>query len=108
MKVEWLTAAEDDLREIGRRVKLSFGRDAAERAIVSVVDEARRLADFPEIGRICSEYESSKHTYRALHTRHDRIVYTITGDCVLIVAVFDTRRDPAVMSALFRSRETLA
>ena len=33
MRVEWLTAAEDDLREIARRVALTFGRDTAERAV---------------------------------------------------------------------------
>lgn len=108
MKVEWLSAAEDDLREIARRVMLDFGRETAERTVASVVEEAQRLADFPEMGRQCKEYEKARRLYRALHTRHDRIVYTITRDCVLIVAVFDTRRDPAVLTAILRGRDTLS
>ena len=44
MRVEWLTAAEDDLREIARRVALTFGRDTAERAVASVVEETQRLS----------------------------------------------------------------
>lgn len=44
MRVEWLTAAEDDLREIARRVALNFGRDTAERAVASVVEETQRLS----------------------------------------------------------------
>ena len=107
MKVKWLTAAEDDLREIARRVSLTFGNDTAERTVTSVVKETQRLADFPEIGRRCNEYENARHQYRALHTRHDRIVYTVTDDCVLIVAVFDNRRDPVALSALLRDRDAL-
>lgn len=106
MRVEWLTAAEDDLREIARRVALTFGRDTAERAVASVVEETQRLSDFPELGRRCNEYKNARRQYRAINTRHDRIVYTITTDCILIVAIFDTRRDPAVLEALLCSRET--
>ena len=58
MRVEWLTAAEDDLREIARRVALNFGRDTAERAVSSVVEETQRLSDFPELGRHCNEYKT--------------------------------------------------
>ena len=108
MKVEWLTAAEDDLREIARRVVLYLGRDTAEQTVASVVEETRRLADFPELGRRCNEYNSARRQYRALHTRHDRIVYTVTDDCILIVAVFDSHRDPAMLAALLREREQQA
>ena len=106
MRVEWLTAAEDDLREIARRVALTFGRDTAERAVASVVEETQRLSDFPELGRRCNEYKNARRQYRAINPRHDRIVYTITTDCILIVAIFDIRCDPAVLEALLSSRET--
>ena len=106
MRVEWLTAAEDDLREIARRVALTFGRDTAERAVAIVVEETQRLSAFPELGRRCNEYKNARRQYRAINTRHDRIVYTITTDCILIVAIFDIRRDPAVLEALLSSRET--
>lgn len=105
MKVEWPAAAEDDLREIARRVALTFGRDTAEQTVASVVEETSRLAVFPEIGRRCSEYENARRKYRALHTRHDRIVYTITDDSILIVAVFDNRRDPATLATLLKERD---
>ena len=36
MQVKWLTAAEDDLREIARRVALNFGYVTAERTVASV------------------------------------------------------------------------
>ena len=105
MKVEWLTAAEEDLREIARRVADDFGYDTAERTVASVVAETERLADFPRIGRRCDEYPPSRHEYRALYTSHDRIVYTIGKDCVLIVAVFDTRRSPDSLKNILRDRE---
>ena len=85
---------------------LTFGRDTAERAVASVVEETQRLSDFPELGRRCNEYKNARRQYRAINTRHDRIVYTITTDCILIVAIFDIRRDPAVLEALLSSRET--
>lgn len=107
MKVKWLTAAEDDLREIASRVALTFGRETAEQTVAIVVEETWHLADFPEIGRCCNEYENAKRIYRALHTRHNRIVYTVTDDCVLIVAVFDNRRDPSMLTSMLRERDTL-
>ena len=106
MQVEWLTAAEEDLREIARRMALNFGYITAEQTVARVTQETQRLTDFPEIGRLCDEYDNSRRVYRALNTRHDRIVYTITTDCILIVAIFDIRRDPAVLEALLSSRET--
>ena len=107
MQVEWLTAAADDLREIARRVALNFGYVTAERTVASVTEETRRLADFPEMGRLCDEYDGSRRIYRALNTRHDRIVYTVTADRVLIVAVFDCRRDPETLGDLLRERDDL-
>ena len=106
MQVEWLTAAEDDLREIARRVALNFGYVTAERTVASVTEETRRLADFPEMGRLCDEYDGSRRIYRALNTRHDCIVYTVTAEKVLIVAVFDSRRDPAELTSMLKKRET--
>ena len=106
MRVEWLTAAEDDLREIARRVALTFGRDTAERAVASVVEETQRLSDFPELGRRCNEYKNARRQYRAINTRHDRIVYTVTADRVIIVAVFDCRRDPAELTSMLKKRDT--
>lgn len=106
MQVEWLTAAEEDLREIARRVALNFGYVTAERTVASVTEETRRLVDFPEIGRLCDEYDGSRRVYRSLNTRHDCIVYTITADRVLIVAVFDCRRDQADLISMLKERDT--
>ena len=106
MQVEWLTAAEEDLREIARRVALNFGYVTAERTVASVTEETQRLVDFPEIGRLCDEYDGSRRVYRSLNTRHDRIVYTITADRVLIVAVFDCRRDQADLISMLKERDT--
>ncbi|MBP5677882.1 MAG: type II toxin-antitoxin system RelE/ParE family toxin [Bacteroidales bacterium] len=105
MKVEWLDAANNDLLEVAELVFLQFGLSAARRAVAEVTADTARIGEFPEIGRRCNEYTSTKRQYRALHTRHNRIVYTIQPDCVLIVAIFDTRRDPAKLEALLRSRE---
>lgn len=105
MKIEWLIAAEDDLREIARRVAVNFGEETAERVVKDVVEETARQAEFPKIGRLCNEYRGARREYRALHTRHDRIVYTITASCVLIVAVFDTRRNPDDLARLLHERE---
>ncbi len=86
---------------------LNFGYVTAEQTVASVTEETQRLADFPEIGRLCDEYDGSRRVYRALNTRHDRIVYTVTSDKVLIVAVFDCRRDPETLGDLLRERDDL-
>lgn len=86
---------------------LNFGYVTAERTVASVTEVTRRLADFPEMGRLCDEYDGSRRIYRALNTRHDRIVYTVTAERVLIVAVFDSRRDPEALSNLLKERDNL-
>ena len=85
---------------------LNFGYVTAEQTVASVTEETQRLADFPEMGRLCDEYEGSRRVYRSLNTRHDRIVYTVTADCVLIVAIFDCRRDPTELSSMVKERDT--
>ena len=45
MQVEWLTAAEEDLREIARRVALNFGYVIAERTVASVTEETPMLKE---------------------------------------------------------------
>lgn len=108
MRIEWLTAAEDDLREIAKHVAHDFGFNTAEKTVANIVEETSRLSDFPKAGKLCHEYNNTVHQYRALHTRHDRIVYTITENIVLIVAVFDNRRDPDMLVHLLHTRDSYA
>jgi len=103
MTIEWLAAAKDDLQEIAQWVVSKFGYDIAEQTVADIVAETNRLAFFPEMGRQC--YHGSRHAFRAIHTHNNRIVYTITDKYVLIVAVFDNRRNPSFLTRLLQKRD---
>ena len=105
MKVECLAPAENDIREIAMSVAINFGYDTAEKTVSNIVAMTSRLSDFSELGRLCDEYHNTTRQYRVLRTRHNRIVYTITEDCVLITAVFDNRRNPDTLGQMLNSRD---
>jgi plasmid stabilization system protein ParE len=68
------TSARDDLRDIVRYISL----DAPERALAFgqfLISSIRRLADFPEMGRIVPEFDDSN--LREIVVRTYRVIYRI-------------------------------
>jgi len=90
LAIEWLDSAKTDLRDILDYI--AHDRPMAAAGYVAAISEAvLRLADFPESGR---RYDS---VYRVLVVKQHLVVYRYFPDVdkVLLVAVFDGRRDLA-------------
>jgi addiction module RelE/StbE family toxin len=92
-RVEWAEAAVRDLEEIvGYLAQES--RPDAERLLRRVEDRAATLEASPARGRIVPELARFQmRTWRELVVRPYRIVYRIEADTVIVLAVFDARRD---------------
>ena len=88
-KVSWREQALADLDLISEYIAAESPASAL-RYIQEVRTAARKLNDFPEVGRV---YAAS---YRVLVVRHHLLLYRIMNDDrdVVIVNVLDSRRDP--------------
>ena len=68
----------------------------ADKIINEVLQAPNRLIEFPSSGQI-EEYLTDVGEYRYLVYSHFKIIYRIENKVIYIVALFDTRQDPAKM-----------
>jgi plasmid stabilization system protein ParE len=90
-------SARRDLRDIVRYISL----DSPERAVnlgQFLVSSTKRLADFPEMGRVVPEFDDS--SLREIVVRSYHVIYRVDhGDCRVDIARFwhGSRRTPAAV-----------
>ena len=91
--VKWSATAEKDLKRIVDRIS----RDSIQNAIKvleKIQGEAEQLFHFPERGRIVPEFEAQNlFFFRELIVSPWRIIYSISNDCVHLLAVIDSRQN---------------
>lgn len=93
--VVWAEEAVHDLERIIEFIALA-DLDAAGRWLASIRDRARSLVSNPERGRMVPELRAIGVTaYRELVIRPYRLLYRIEPERVVVVAIFDGRRDLA-------------
>lgn len=88
-KVVWSPEAIEDLEAIAEYIE----RDSEfyARAVVSkILDVARRIKDFPKIGRIIPDIDDKNIRERFVYSY--RLVYQIRGHQILIVAVIHGKK----------------
>ena len=94
----WAPAAERDVGRIWAYLdqRSPAAADAVVRSVVGTVD---LLADQPELGRPADDVVPVGR-YRAVMRAPYRIVYRVTDQEILILRVWDTRRDPETFQVL--------
>ena len=92
-RVEWAEVAVRDLEEITAFVALD-SEQGAERMLRRIEDRAATLESTPAQGRVVPELARFQiRTWRELVVRPYRLIYRVEGDGVIVLAVFDARRD---------------
>ena len=92
-RVEWAEAAVRDLEGIALYLAQE-SRPDAERLMRRLADRAATLEATPAHGRIVPELARFQmRAWRELVVRPYRLVYRIEADSVIVLAVFDARRD---------------
>ena len=92
-RVEWTEVTVRDLEEIVTFLALD-SRRGAERALGRIERRAASLESSPARGRVVPELARFQmRTWRELVVKPYRLVYRIEGDTVLVLALFDARRD---------------
>lgn len=92
-RVEWAEAAARDLEDLVAYLACE-SPSHAERVLRRIEDRAASLESGPARGRLVPELARFHlRTWRELVLRPYRLVYRIEADTVLVLAVFDGRRD---------------
>ena len=100
MRIEWSEGAYADYDEILAYLVSEFGRQTASEFQLRLDYNLGVLSEFPLIGQ--SEFTNRKiHIeYRSLSCRQYKIVYAPLDDRVIIVSLWNNRRNPAALRRL--------
>ena len=108
MQINWSEHAIDDLREIVSYVGTSFGRRKAEDVFAEIRHTAELLKDFPMLGKSFVEDKELGIAYRTVPSKLNQMVYYIDGDAIIIVAVWQNRRDIRRLKSFLKQKPLLS
>ncbi|MCP3993554.1 MAG: type II toxin-antitoxin system RelE/ParE family toxin [bacterium] len=103
-RVEWLETARRELHQITAALAEKSPR-AALRQLESIENTAESLATLPERGRWIPELATlSNRSYRELQIPPLRLLYRVDADKVVVLGLFDGRRDleEVILGRVFR------
>ena len=100
MRIEWSEGAYADYDEILAYLVSEFGQQTASEFQLRLDYNVGVLSEFPLIGQ--SEFTNRKTyiEYRSLSCRQYKIVYAPLDDRVIIVSLWNNRRNPAALRRL--------
>jgi plasmid stabilization system protein ParE len=95
MIISWSQKARESASEILIYIYLEFGSKASIKFLQSIERTTKVLEHNSFAGRIESLLIGSKYEYRSLVVNKiNKLVYRIDNDTIVIVAYWDTRREP--------------
>ncbi len=99
MKIEWLSEARNELRELLHYYQTNVGKPYAQKFMnktLHAIDVIQLLADFPEMGVMgVLKYDTlmGKYGFRALFIGQYVCVYKIEHDTVFVYHLADARKN---------------
>lgn len=100
MKVEWTYKARLDRDSIADYIRDSFGAKRKDKFLQQVRQTTKMLKRHPNIGPIDPLFADRTKAYRSVIVGGlSKMVYSVEGDEIFIVAMWDCRRDPEVQAA---------
>ena len=103
-KIVWHNATKDDLLDIVNYLKRSFGKAVAAKGLSEIKGTVSLLATFPFLGTKDDSLTYEGHTIYTLHSRFNRILYTVRENDVLILIVWNNRRDISKIAEILKDR----
>lgn len=97
MEVVWSRLARETFAEVLQFIEELFNRKVAQRAADSIIEYADMLGAFPRAGYVDDQLSAEETEVRLINCKKSVIYYIIENQTVIIVAIFDTRRNPAVI-----------
>ena len=98
MRVIVTEHAERQIAATASYIEHTYGKTYKKKFRQRVLHTIRILRSQPNSGAIEPLLSDLPRTYRSiLVNRINKLIYTIDDDCIIIVACWDSRRDPATM-----------
>ena len=93
MKIEWLSEARNELRELLYYYRTNVGNSYAQKCANKILRAIERLADFPEMGVLKYDTLLGKYGFRALFIGQYVCIYKIENNTVFIYHLADARKN---------------
>lgn len=93
MKIEWLSEARNELRELLYCYRTNVGNSYAQKFANKILRAIERLADFPEMGVLKYDTLLGKYGFRALFIGQYVCIYKIENNTVFIYHLADARKN---------------
>ena len=94
LKPYWTEQAIKQLKEISI-ITRCFSVDIAQKRVQPIIEQVKRLAFYPLLGKKEEAYMGMKYPFRSLIEGDYKIVYYLKEDYLYVVAIFDCRQDPS-------------
>lgn len=102
---EWLPGAREDLNTELEYVYDEFGAQTAEEAYFKVKESIDNLCHFPHLGRRFSDIVYHGQEVRSLSMKQTSIIYCQRGETILVIALWNNRRDEKTLKTIIKSRQ---
>ena len=102
---EWLNGAREDLNSELEYVCSEFGVQYAEKAFHKVVDAIDTLRQFPRLGKCFFDVTYHEREVRTFSIKQTSIIYCDMGEVLLIISIWNNRRDDKNIKAMIQSRQ---
>lgn len=103
-RIVWHSATKDDLLDIVNYLKRSFGKTVAAKGLSEIKGTVSLLATFPLLGKKDDSLTYEGHAIYTLHSRFNRILYTVRENDILILIVWNNRRDISKIAEILKDR----
>ena len=103
-KIVWHTDTKDDLLDIVNYLKRSFGKAVAKKGLSEIKGTVNLLATFPFLGTKDDSLTFENHAIYTLHSRFNRILYTVREKDVLILIIWNNCRDISKIEQVLKDR----
>jgi len=103
MEIVWSRLAKETFAELLQFVEEHFNGKVARRVADSIVEYADLLGSFPRAGYVDEQLSTEETEVRLINCKRSAIYYVIENQTVIIVAIFDTRRNPSVIKEIILS-----
>ncbi len=105
LRDEWLVGAREDLNAELEYVYVEFGARSAEEAYLKVKDNVATLCRFPHLGKSFCDIVYHGQEVRSLSMKQTSIIYCQRGETILIIALWNNRRDEKTLKTTITSRQ---
>jgi toxin ParE1/3/4 len=100
-RIIWTEFAKGNVKEIYSYIALD-SENRAKSVIQKILYSVTNLEEFPLIGSIESNLALIKKDYRFIISGNYKIIYKLNENSIYIMTVFDSRRDPILITEIIQ------